>query len=117
MGRSLAGKPDDIQSEIGGVKPETDYRGSKCGLVSFGNRVIAWIATKNRLSGGFEATVDRTRGPHRAARLKHDVGFLGETKKFVPFASAAEAKFEPFACFLYVPIRYELVTETSMRPL
>src|ERR1700682_2279696 len=60
MGRSLAGKPDDIQSEIGRVKPETNSLGRKCGLVSPGDRVITWIATKNRLSRVFEATMDRT---------------------------------------------------------
>jgi hypothetical protein len=89
MGRSLAGKPDNIQSKIGSVKPETNNLGSKCGLVSPGDRVITWIATKNRLSRGFEATMDRARGPHCGARLKHDVGFLVETKKLVPLASSA----------------------------
>jgi hypothetical protein len=34
---------------------------------------------KKRLSRRVEATMERTRGLHRVARLKHDVGFLVET--------------------------------------
>ncbi len=81
MGRSFAGKPQDIESEIGRAKPETNNLGRKCDSVSLGDHVITWIATKKRLSQVFEALMDSTRGLGRVARPKHAVGFLVETKK------------------------------------
>ncbi|HEV2977475.1 MAG TPA: hypothetical protein VG425_07795 [Casimicrobiaceae bacterium] len=81
MGRSFAGKPQDIESEIGRAKPETNNLSRKCDSVSPGDHVITWIATKKRLSNVFEATTDWTRGLDRVARPKHAVGFPVETKK------------------------------------
>jgi len=79
MGRSFAWKPQDIEGEIGGAKPETNNLRRKCDLVSHGDHVITGIATKERVCRLVEATMYWTRG-HRVVRLKHDVGFLVETK-------------------------------------
>jgi len=80
MGRSFAWKPQDIEGEIGRTKPETNNLGRKCDLVSPGDHVITWVATKKRVCRPVEATTYWTRGLNRVARLKHDVGFLVETK-------------------------------------
>jgi hypothetical protein len=69
VGGSFA--PQNVESEIGGRKPEPNNRCYKGGSVGPVNHVVARIALKKRLSLSVEARMDRALSS-RLARLKHD---------------------------------------------